>query len=47
MVNHTDVLVAVDFAKIEMEAMMLMLELLMEVAISKMGEFTWVFRFSG
>ena len=39
-------LVAVEFAKIEMEAMMLILELLMEVAISKMEEFTWEFRFS-
>ena len=45
MVNHTDVLVAVEFAKIKMEAMVLMLGISMEVAISKMEEFTWVFRF--
>ena len=45
MVNHTDVLVAVEFAKIKMEAMVLMSEVLMEVTISKMQELTWVFRF--
>ena len=38
-------LVAVEFAEIEMEAMVLMLEVLMEVTISKMEELTWVFRF--
>ena len=45
MVNHAGVLVAVEFAKIKMEAMVLMLEVLMEVTISKMEELTWVFRF--